>query len=109
MRYHGKIGLADQKEISPGVWDDVITEVERFGTVVQSTETFDQVDSILPRVRTTTSVSVLDEGVLIDRQDDIRYVWFRGKRWSVASIVTQYPRIVIYLGERYNGPSATAP
>ena len=104
MRYSGKFGLASTEEITPGVWEDVITEIDRIGDVVQTTEAFDVAGSVLPQYRTTTSVSVVSDGVLKENYTDLRYVTFNGERWSIASVVEQPPRLVIYIGEVYNGP-----
>lgn len=104
MRYSGKFGLAVPTEIAPGVWDDVITERDYIGDVVQSTEAFSLEGSVLPQYRTTTSVSVLSDGVLKENYTDLRYVTHAGQRWTIASIAVQPPRLVIYIGEVYNGP-----
>lgn len=105
MRYSGKLGLSQQQETSPGVWEDVITERDAVGTVEQRTETLTIGDSILPQYRTTTSVSVLSDGVDKQNYSAIAYVTYLGKNWVAASVVMQYPRIVIYLGEEYHGPT----
>ncbi len=104
MRYSGKFGYAVTTEIAPGVWEDVITEIDKLGDVVQSTETFALADSVLPQYRTTTSVSVLSDGVLKENYTDLRYVTYAGQRWTIGSIVVQPPRLIIYIGEVYNGP-----
>ena len=35
----------------------------------------------------------------------IRYITYKGIRWQIQSIVDEPPRIVIYIGEKYNGPT----
>ena len=105
MRWAGKIGYSVQSEVAPGVWDDVITELDRVGDVVQTTEAFYQGESVLPQKRITTSISVVCDGVLKENYEDIRYLTYAGHRWAPSSVVLQWPRIVIYMGERYNGPS----
>lgn len=109
MRYSGKIGFAASVEKAPGVYEDVITEREYVGDVVQRTETFAQEDSVHAQYRTTTSVSVLSDGVLKENYSDIRYVTYAGVRWTIASVVVQWPRLVIYIGEEYNGPVPATP
>lgn len=105
MRYSGKFGYAVPTETAPGVWEDVITERDYIGDVVQRTEVLEG-DSVLPSYRTTTSISVLSDGVLKQNYADLRYVTYAGERWTVASAVLQPPRIVVYIGEVYNGPIA---
>jgi hypothetical protein len=105
MRYSGKIGFATKAQTSPGVWEDVITERDYIGDLIQRTERLDQGDSIIPSYRTTTSVSVLSDGVLKERYSDVRYVTVHGVKWTVQSIIHKFPRIEMYLTEGYNGPT----
>ena len=105
MRYSGKLGIAEQTEVSPGIWEETITEHDVLGDLKQRTEVLDQGDSILPRYRTTTSISVFSRGVGPIDNSMIRYVTYTGKRWAITSLVEFPPRLVIYIGEEYNGPA----
>jgi len=104
MRYSGKLGISEQTEVRPGIWEDVITEHDVVGTVETKSETLVIGDQILPRAGTTTSVSLFSRGAKVQDNSDIAYVTHAGKRWVPQSIVTNYPRIVMYLGEEYHGP-----
>lgn len=106
MRYSGKIGYASQSEVSPGVWEDTISEIAKLGKVEQRTEALSSQGSVLPEYRTTTSVSVLCDGVLKENYENLRYISYMGKNWAIASAVMQWPQLVIYIGEVYNGPTA---
>lgn len=106
MRYSGKLGIVQQTETSPGIWEETVTEEDLVGDLVQSTETLVREDSIHPLVGTTTSVSVLSRsGVGLNDSSTMRYLTLRGKRFVITSIVDQHPRQIIYLGEEYNGPT----
>jgi hypothetical protein len=105
MRYSGKFGFAESTEVRPGIWEDVITESDHLGEVVQSTEAFTVDGSVIPQYRTTTSVSVLSDGVLKENYTHLKYITYAGENWTIASVVVQPPRIVIYIGEVYNGPT----
>jgi hypothetical protein len=109
MKYSGKFGLGSTVETVAGVWEDVITEVDYIGDVVQSTEAFSLEGSVLPQYRTTTSVSVLSGGVDKEDYTDLRYVTYAGQRWTIASVVVEPPRLVIYIGEVYDGPFPAGP
>lgn len=104
MRYSGKFGYGQNVETSPGIWEDVVTERDHLGVVVQSTEAFSVANSVLPQYRTTTSVSVLSDGVLKESYTDLIYVTYKGERWSIGSIVEEWPKLTIHIGEVYNGP-----
>lgn len=105
MRFSGKIGFATRAETVPGVWEEIITERDYIGDVIQRTERLDRDDSVIPKYRTTTSVSVLSDGVLKQRYSDIRYVHLFGVNWAVNSVINKWPRLEIFIGEEYNGPA----
>lgn len=104
MRYSGKIGFGHQVEVSPGIWEDTITERDYLIEVVTKTERLTTGDTILPEYALTTSLSVFSDGVLKENYRDIRYVTYRGFRWAVSSSAEQWPRLTLYIGEEYNGP-----
>lgn len=106
MRYSGKIGYATLTETAPGVWEDVITERPYLGDVLQRTEAFTAVDTVIPQYKTTTSVSVLSANL---DHSGIRYVSYAGVNWTVASVVREPPRMTIHIGEKYNGPTPNSP
>ena len=105
MRYSGKLGMSQQTEVRPGIYEDVITEVPVLGTVNQVTSVLDGGDRVLPDYSTTTNIEVPARSVGERDNSDIRYITYKGKRWQIASIVEQPPKIVIYIGEVYNGPT----
>lgn len=105
LRYSGKLGIVQQSEVRPGIWEETVTEVPVLGTVRNRTETLDGADAVLPRYRTTTSVSVPAREVGPSDNSTIRYLTYKGKRWQIGTIVDDYPEIVIYIGEVYNGPT----
>lgn len=102
MRWAGKLGISQQTEIRPGVWEDVIIEVPAMGILEQTTEVL-RGEGVLSEEGTTTSISVVMSGRNY-RSSEIKYATFDGVRWQIASRVSQPPRLVMYLGEVYRGP-----
>lgn len=105
MRAGIKIGYGRSVEVRPGVHEDVITEVVKMAEVKQRTEAFNVGGSIIPEYRTTTSVSVLSDGPAKVNYSDLRYVVYGGERWTIASAVVEPPRMTLFIGEVYNGPT----
>jgi hypothetical protein len=105
MRCSGALGVVQQTEVRPGIWEETVTEVPVLGTVRQRTEVLDGSDAVLPKYRTTTSISVPARGVGPQDNSVIRYITYGGIRWQIGTIVDEYPNIVIYIGEKYNGPT----
>ncbi len=108
MRWAGKVGYSAHTEVKPGIWEDVITEVDAFGELTEQNESINGEDAVLPQYRVTTSVSIITDGQRVP-QAGIRYFTMRGKRWQLSTMVRQPPRIVLYPGEEYNGPLPAGP
>ena len=104
MRYAGKLGLSEQVETSPGVWEDRITEQEVLGTMKTLTETHASEDGIHPRVSSTRSIVVGALGIGPQDHSKIMYATYAGRRWTLSSIVDEPPNIRAYFGEEYHGP-----
>lgn len=104
LRFSGKLGIAEQVEKSPGNWAEVITEQDVIGDLEQKTEALDSGDEVLPRYRTTTSVSVFATGLEPQDNSMLRYLKYGEKRWTIATIVNRHPKILLYFGEEYHGP-----
>lgn len=105
MRYSGFLGIVEQTEVKPGVWEETVTEIPVLGDLMQRTETLIMGDQILPGYGTNMSVSVHARGIGPRDNSSIRYVTHAGVRWEIRSIIEQPPRIVLYFGEEYHGPT----
>ena len=80
MRYAGKLGLSEQVETSPGVWEDRITEQEVLGTMKTLTETHASEDGIHPKVSATRSIVVGALGIGPQDHSKIMYATYAGRR-----------------------------
>jgi hypothetical protein len=104
MRAAVSLGLAEARQVRPGVWEDEITEVPKLADIQQRTETFNVEGNIIPEYKTTTTVSVLSQGVIKPDYTNLRYVLYAGERWIVTSINHAPPRLTLFIGEVYRGP-----
>lgn len=105
MRYSGKLGLSEQQEVRKGIWEDVIVEKAVLGTVEQTTGVLESGDTVLPQAdTTTTSITIPGRSREVRDNSDLRYITYKGARWQIRRIVDEPPMIVLYIGEKYNGP-----
>lgn len=105
MRYSGRLGIVEEQEVRPGVWEEVVTEQKVLGTMENTVAEARVIDGeIIPRITSTRSVSVPARGVGQRDNRSIRYATWAGRRWTITSVVDQYPNIVCYFGEVYSGP-----
>lgn len=104
MRYAGHLGIVEEVETSPGVWEDRITEQEVLGVMKTLTETHASEDDVHAHVSSTRSVVVGALGIGPQDHSNIKYATYAGKRWTLSSIVDEPPNVRLYFGEEYHGP-----
>ena len=108
MKFAGEIGYRLEVETAPDVFKAVITEKRYFGDVVRATrqqrETSEKVnlDTSL-----SNSISIVADAFASEHFMDIVYVKWAGRYWKISEVdVTVSPRLLLRLGEVYNGEKA---
>lgn len=107
MRFFGEIGFGFPVEKSKGVWDDSITEHNYYGEVVQNTQNMSNSGSVLTEIDFQTTISVVADAYALENFTAIKYIRWAGSLWTVRSVQLRRPRLLLTLGEVYNGPTAT--
>jgi hypothetical protein len=105
-KYHGKIGYAQTAETAPGVHEDVITERAYYGDIVQNRRLIRNGDEVNPIVSLGNSISIVADAYAQEHYFAIRYAEWAGVRWTVQDVEVQTPRLLLRLGEEYNGLTA---
>lgn len=109
-RFFGKVGYGETVEVRPGVWDDVITERSYFGDVVRNArQVRENQESVNNDISVQNSISIVADAYANEHFFAIKYVEWAGKLWTVSEVTVEAPRLLLRLGEVYNGPKAPAP
>ena len=104
-RFFGRVGYADEQvETAPGVWTDEIIEYEYYGDVVRNSRELREGENLNPDLSVQNSISIVADEFANDHIFAIRYVEWAGVLWTVSSVEVQSPRLLLRLGEVYNGP-----
>ena len=108
-RFSGNVGFAIRTQTIPGVWSNNIVERAYVGSIVRETLTQVKSDKVNDDIRLEERISIVADAFAFDNALKIKYVERAGVRWSVVSIETKYPRLILSLGGAYHGklPSAT--
>lgn len=104
-KFYGKIGFGKQEEISPGIWEDVITERDYQGDVIRPSVNSRGSDEINTKFTLGNSFSILCDGYIEMNLYAIRYIEWMGVLWSVSKVDLMYPRLELMVREVYNGPT----
>lgn len=108
-RYFGTIGYGDSVEspIGSGVWKDSIVEYSYYGDVIRNTRKLDAGESLNDNISVGNSISIIADQYAIDHFFSIRYIRWEGVAWTVSTVEVQRPRLILSLGDVYNGPFPT--
>ena len=108
-RFYGRVGYGEQVEDAPGVWVDNITERSYSGDVVRNTRHSSEGEVLNNDLKVRNSISIVADAYANDHFFAIKYVEWAGTLWTVSDVEVQAPRLLLRLGEVYNGPQAAAP
>ena len=105
-RFHGNVGYAEESvESAPGVWTDSIVEFEYFGDVIRNTRRLADDDKVNNDLSVSNTISIVADPYAREHFFAIRYVQWAGTLWKVDNVEVQFPRLLLRLGEVYNGPT----
>ena len=105
MKFYGVIGYVKTEETTPGVWMPVTVEKEVLGDYIRSSHRFNNAGQVNDDVSLVTSISIIADPYVLENFEYIKYVKRskEGTAWKVETIDdSQYPRLVLTLGGRYN-------
>jgi hypothetical protein len=107
-RFYGRIGYGQsvEDEDSSGVWTDEITERFYYGDVIRNARNLHEGEHLTPDLSVQNSISIVADAYANDHFFAIRYIEWAGTLWTVSSVEVQSPRLLLRLGEVYNGPKA---
>lgn len=107
-RFYGRVGYGTPVETSPGVWEDSITEYSYYGDVSRNSRQIRHGTELNPDLSVQNTISIVADQYANEHFFDIRYVEWAGVLWTVSSVEVQSPRLLLSLGEVYNGRTTAA-
>jgi hypothetical protein len=106
-KFSGRVGYGETVETAPGVWVDEIVEHSYFGDIIRNARNLREGENLNPDLSVQNSISIVADAYANDHFFAIRYVEWAGALWTVSSVEVQSPRLLLRLGEVYNGPTPT--
>ena len=103
-RYCGEIGFSTSKKVAPGVYEDEITERKYYGDVTKDFRKNENSDKVVRDVDIRNIFSVVADPFAFENLSFIKYIKYLGIAWNVESVEVQYPRLIISVGGKWNGP-----
>lgn len=105
-KFGGKVGFGIAAQGARGVVTDTITERDYKGDVLRSNKNFNESSNgVNDNLKLSNRVSIVADDFAHQNASVIRYVILGGVRWKVSNIEVAAPRLILNLGEVYNGPT----
>ena len=101
--YYGKIGFMETVESSPSVWTEVIREYPYSGKILSNSKSWSTSDQENDELRINVKLSIIADPYAREHFFAMRYVCWNGAKWKVTSVEPKFPRLLLTLGEVYNG------
>lgn len=103
-KFYGAIGYATSAEISPGVWDDLITERNYSGDLIRNTSRWStSSDSTNDDLNIDNQISIVADPFAYQNFRSMKYVEIMGAKWKISKVEVQHPRLILTIGGVYNG------
>jgi hypothetical protein len=105
-RFYGPIGYGSAVESAPGVWADEIVERNYYGDVIRNVRNLHAGEHLNFDLSVQNSISIVADAYANEHFFNIRYVGWAGALWTVTGVEVKSPRLILQIGEVYNGPKA---
>lgn len=105
MRFAGKIGFSEEREIEPGVYEHSPVERKYMGDIVRDYRSLNAASSVIGERRLMNTFSIVADAYLNRSLDQMIYIEYNGVKYAIASYEINPPRITIRVDRVYNGPS----
>lgn len=108
MRYSGNLGFVfgeKESETEPGVFEQDIQERKYYGEWYKISKRNQQSSETINGTFTIQNeISVISDAFLNNNLIHLKYLTFLGERYWISYIQVSPPRLVLDIGEVYNGP-----
>lgn len=92
------------------MWVENIVERSYTGDVNRNSRHISEQEMVVnDKLTVRNSISIVADAYANDHFFAIKYVEWAGTLWTVSDVTVQAPRLILRLGEVYNGPQAAAP
>lgn len=101
-KFYGVIGYGETRETALGVWEEVITERNYYGDVLQFSRRWDLGEQLNDNLNVSNRISIVADPFAYSNFYLMRYVVWQGAKWKITNVEVQYPRMILTIGGVYN-------
>lgn len=105
-KYYGKIGYVQTYDDGTGVWKTETTEKYYSSDRINFTGRYSNGDKVYNDISVNSKISIIADLYALDHLGFLKYAELQGLKWTVESIESVYPRLILTLGGLYHDPEA---
>jgi len=108
-RFYGPIGFAKAVEGEgerEGIMENTVIERNYYGDVLRNTRRWEGGTDIHDNLRINNQISIVADDYAYDHYSAMKYCKWMGAYWKVTNVEVQIPRLLLTIGDVYNGPKA---
>lgn len=105
-KFYGEVGYAVTLETAPGVWENVVIGRNYYGDVLRNTRKLDDGEKLNNDISVSNSIKIVADPYALEHFFAIVYVKWAGVYWVVNNVEVDSPRLLLRIGEVYNGDKA---
>lgn len=103
-KYFGKIGYVYTEETSDGVYEEQAIERSYYGDVLNYyVKPSENANGLNDNVRLNNKISIISDSFAVSHLGYMKYLEWNGSKWKIQSAEIMFPRIILTLGDLYNG------
>lgn len=102
-KFYGAVGFETESETAPGVWSKTTTERNYSGDIIRNVKRIEPGVSTNDNLVVNNQISIVADAYASNHFFAIKYAKWMGVNWKVKSVDVQRPRLILTLGEIYNG------
>lgn len=97
------VGYGSQVETVPGVWSNTFVEKTLYGDLNKNTRRLENSNQLNNNINITNELSLVADAYAIQNFMFIKYVIINGIKWCVKDVTVNHPRLILGIGNLYNG------
>ena len=110
-KFYGSVGFAVEPTEGSGEYKGVVVEkpVEErkyYGDITRNSRRWEQGSDINDNLQINNQISIVADAYAYEHFFAMKYVRWMGACWKVTNVEVQRPRLLLTIGDVYNGPTA---
>lgn len=102
-KFAGLVGYVTQEEKVPGIWSMVEDPKMMKGDVIRQSSSIQNDNKVNSDIALNHRVSLFGDPYAFNNYYKLKWIDLDGRKWEIASVEIQRPRIIVTLGGLWNG------